>query len=60
MFANEVDVITFEFENIPFETLNYILDSKPVYPSPKINQIIQDRLFEKEFISKLNFVLLIL
>ena len=52
-FIESCDVITFEFENIPFETLNYILDSKPVYPSPKINQIIQDRLFEKEFISKL-------
>ena len=53
-FKKTCDVITFEFENIPFETLNYILTSKPVFPSPQINQIIQDRLFEKEFINKLN------
>ena len=53
-FIKECDVITFEFENIPFETLNYILKDKPVFPSPHINQIIQDRLLEKKFINNLN------
>ena len=53
-FIRECDVITFEFENIPFETLNYILKNKPVFPSPNINQIIQDRLLEKKFINNLN------
>jgi len=53
-FVNKVDVITFEFENIPFETLNEINKSKPVLPRPSVNRIIQHRLAEKDFINKLN------
>tara|TARA_Y100000996_G_C22543801_1_gene651009 strand:- start:1215 stop:2246 length:1032 start_codon:yes stop_codon:yes gene_type:complete len=52
-FIKECDVITFEFENIPFETLNYIQNKKSVFPSPNINNIIQDRLTEKVFINGL-------
>jgi len=51
---NKVDVITYEFENIPFETLNEINKNKPVLPKPSINRIIQHRLAEKDFINKLN------
>ena len=53
-FVSKVDVITFEFENIPFETLNEINKSKPVLPKPSVNRIIQHRLAEKDFINKLN------
>jgi 5-(carboxyamino)imidazole ribonucleotide synthase len=53
-FVNKVDFITFEFENIPYETLNKINQSKPVLPKPSINRIIQHRLAEKDFINKLN------
>ena len=53
-FVKKVDVITFEFENIPFETLNEINKSKPVLPKPSVNRIIQHRLAEKDFINKLN------
>ena len=53
-FINKVDVITFEFENIPYETLNKINQSKPVLPKPSVNRIIQHRLAEKDFINKLN------
>jgi 5-(carboxyamino)imidazole ribonucleotide synthase len=53
-FINKVDVITFEFENIPYETLNEINKTKPVLPKPSINRIIQHRLAEKDFINKLN------
>ena len=53
-FVNKVDVITFEFENIPFETLIEINKSKPVLPKPSVNRIIQHRLAEKDFINKLN------
>ena len=53
-FVKKVDVITFEFENIPFETLNEINKSKPVLPRPSVNRIIQHRLAEKDFINKLN------
>ena len=51
---NETDVITYEFENIPYETLNQINKIKPILPKPSINRIIQHRLAEKDFINKLN------
>ena len=53
-FTKLVDIVTFEFENIPFETLNEINKNKMVLPRPSINRIIQHRLAEKDFINKLN------
>ena len=53
-FVKKVDFITYEFENIPYETLNEINKIKPVLPKPSINRIIQHRLAEKDFINKLN------
>ena len=53
-FLKKVDVITYEFENIPYETLNEINKTKPVLPKPSVNRIIQHRLAEKDFVNKLN------
>jgi len=53
-FTNKIDVVTYEFENIPYFTLNEINKVKPVLPKPSINRIIQHRLAEKDFINKLN------
>ena len=53
-FVDKVDLITYEFENIPFETLNAINKLKPVLPKPSVNRLIQHRLAEKDFINKLN------
>ena len=53
-FAKKVDFITYEFENIPFETLNELNKLKTVSPKPSVNRIIQHRLAEKDFINKLN------
>ena len=53
-FVNKVDLITYEFENIPFETLNEINKIKKVIPKPSINKLIQHRLTEKDFVNKLN------
>ena len=53
-FVNMVDIITYEFENIPYETLNEINKLKPVLPKPSVNRLIQHRLAEKDFINKLN------
>ena len=53
-FINKVDVITYEFENIPYETLNEMNKFKPVLPKPSVNRLIQHRLAEKDFINKLN------
>jgi 5-(carboxyamino)imidazole ribonucleotide synthase len=51
-FANRSDFITFEFENIPVNTLKKIQKIKPVYPDPEINSIVQNRFKEKNFINK--------
>jgi 5-(carboxyamino)imidazole ribonucleotide synthase len=53
-FVKKTNIITYEFENIPFETLNEINKIKPVLPKPSINRLIQHRLAEKDFINKLN------
>jgi len=53
-FLNKVDVITYEFENIPYETLCELNKIKPVLPKPLINKIIQHRLTEKDYINRLN------
>jgi 5-(carboxyamino)imidazole ribonucleotide synthase len=53
-FAKKVDLITYEFENIPYETLNELNKLKPVSPKPSVNRLIQHRLAEKDFINKLN------
>ena len=53
-FIQKVDLITYEFENIPFETLNEMNKFKPVLPKPSINRLIQHRIAEKDFVNKLN------
>jgi 5-(carboxyamino)imidazole ribonucleotide synthase len=53
-FATKVDLITYEFENIPFVTLNELNKLKTVSPKPSVNRLIQHRLAEKDFINKLN------
>ena len=53
-FVSKVDFITYEFENIPYETLHEMNKLKPVLPKPSVNRLIQHRLAEKDFINKLN------
>ncbi|MDA9653508.1 5-(carboxyamino)imidazole ribonucleotide synthase [Candidatus Pelagibacter sp.] len=53
-FAQQVNIITYEFENIPFITLNELNKLKTVLPKPSVNRLIQHRLAEKDFINKLN------
>ena len=53
-FVKLVNIVTFEFENIPYETLNEINKLKPVIPKPSVNRLIQHRLAEKDFINNLN------
>jgi 5-(carboxyamino)imidazole ribonucleotide synthase len=52
-FANEVDVVTYEFENVPAETAAFLSARKPVLPDPHVLAITQDRLLEKGFVSDL-------
>ena len=53
-FTSKVNIITYEFENIPYATLDEINKIKPVLPKPSVNRIIQNRLAEKDFINRLN------
>ncbi len=52
-FAASVNVITYEFENVPAQTAALLAKRKPVLPDPKVLEITQDRLIEKNFIAEL-------
>ncbi|HEY3638731.1 MAG TPA: hypothetical protein VGK90_11320, partial [Rhizomicrobium sp.] len=52
-FADAVDVITFEFENVPSESLALLEQQKPVFPSSRALAFTQDRLTEKDFVAGL-------
>jgi len=52
-FAQICDVITFEFENLPAESIAFLSDMKPVHPGAKALAITQDRLTEKNFVRSL-------
>ena len=52
-FINGVDIITYEFENIPISILKEIDKEKKVLPKPEINKIIQNRQLEKTFVNNL-------
>ncbi|NNE57684.1 MAG: 5-(carboxyamino)imidazole ribonucleotide synthase [Hellea sp.] len=50
-FARSVDIVTFEFENIPIDTAVTAAVETPLYPPIEALFAAQDRLTEKEFIS---------
>lgn len=50
-FAAAVDVISYEFENIPTETVNYLKSLKPVYPDERLLEVAQDRIKEKSYLN---------
>jgi 5-(carboxyamino)imidazole ribonucleotide synthase len=53
LFAAEVDVVTYEFENVPSGTAMILAARRPVLPDHAVLQITQDRLAEKDFVRKL-------
>jgi 5-(carboxyamino)imidazole ribonucleotide synthase len=53
LFANDVDVITYEFENVPAATAMVLAARRPVLPAHKILETTQDRLVEKDFVKQL-------
>src|SRR3546814_1863758 len=50
-FAKSCAVVTYEFENIPFDPVAALARLVPVRPGTKVLRISQDRLFEKDFCS---------
>jgi 5-(carboxyamino)imidazole ribonucleotide synthase len=53
-FARGVDVVTYEFENVPADTATFLAERIPVLPDPKVLAITQDRLAEKDFVAALS------
>ncbi len=51
-FAAETDVVTYEFENIPFATAATVADRALVRPSPDVLAVCQDRNREKAFLAR--------
>lgn len=52
--AKEVDVVTFEFESVPAETVAFLNDYVPVYPNAESLRIARDRWFEKTLFKSLD------
>ncbi len=52
-FAHSVDVITYEFENIPTAALDTLEALRPIHPNRRALATSQDRLTEKEFLQSL-------
>ena len=52
-FASQVDVATFEFENVPAESAQWLSERVPVFPNPRALSIAQDRLAEKTLFREL-------
>ncbi len=51
-FAESVDVVTYEFENVPQETANFLSQFVPVRPPVRALEVAQDRLTEKNFLKE--------
>jgi 5-(carboxyamino)imidazole ribonucleotide synthase len=53
-FAQGLDVVTYEFENVPVATARHLAERVPVFPPPAALQAAQDRLTEKVFLRDLD------
>ncbi len=52
-FAEAVDVITYEFENVPIACVEFLARRRPVRPGARSLALTQDRLVEKKFLREL-------
>jgi 5-(carboxyamino)imidazole ribonucleotide synthase len=52
-FARGVDVVTYEFENVPVDAAEHLIARVPVRPGPRALRVAQDRIVEKTFIDDL-------
>lgn len=53
IFAEKVDVISYEFENIPIESIRFLGNHAPVFPDDRLLKVSQNRLKEKEFLNNI-------
>lgn len=56
-FAERVDVVTFDFENVPAGSARFLAERVPVYPNPDALSVAQDRLSEKTLFRELGIPL---
>ncbi len=56
-FASKVDVVTFDFENVPAASAQWLAERVPVYPNPAALAVAQDRLSEKTLFQELGIPL---
>jgi len=54
-FAKRVDVVTFDFENVPASTAEFLASRVPVFPNPRSLAVAQDRFAEKTLFRELGF-----
>ncbi len=52
-FSNGLELVTYEFENVPVEAARFLAERVPVYPPPAALEAAQDRLAEKDLFRKL-------
>ncbi len=52
-FSAGLEVVTYEFENVPVAAARFLAERAPVYPPPAALEAAQDRLVEKTFFQKL-------
>ena len=52
-FSSGLELVTYEFENVPVEAANFLAERVPVYPPPAALEAAQDRLAEKSLFRKL-------
>jgi 5-(carboxyamino)imidazole ribonucleotide synthase len=52
-FASKVDVVTFDFENVPATSAEWLSARVPVFPNPRALAVAQDRLAEKTLFREL-------
>ena len=53
-FASGLELVTYEFENVPVDAARFLAAHVPVYPPPAALEASQDRLTEKTFFRKLD------
>ena len=53
LFAADVNVVTYEFENVPAATAMVLAARRPVLPDTRVLETTQDRLAEKNFVTGL-------
>src|SRR5207302_1575720 len=52
-FSSGLELVTYEFENVPVEAADFLAERVPVYPPPAALEAAQDRLAEKNLFRKL-------